>query len=282
MKYGINVLLWTIQLDESILPQLELLRRMGYDGIEAPLFNFDLDYAAWGRRLDDLGLARTAVTCRFAADNPISPDPAMRQLGIDNNRRAVDCAAALGCEVLAGPFYAALGEFTGAGPTRTEWQYAADGLQAVAEHAATVRLDLAIESLNRFEIYLLNSQADAVRMAHEVDHPNCRVMVDTFHSHIEEKDAPEAIRQTGKWLRHVHVSENDRSTPGSGQVHWPGVFDALHEIGYDDWLMVEAFGLAMPELVAATKIWRRMFQSEEQLARDALTFMRSQVESRRA
>jgi D-psicose/D-tagatose/L-ribulose 3-epimerase len=44
--------------------------------------------------------------------------------------------------------------------------------------------------------------------------------------------------------------------------------------------MVEAFGLALPDIAAATKIWRRMFESEEQLSRDALAFMRSEVAKR--
>jgi D-psicose/D-tagatose/L-ribulose 3-epimerase len=76
---------------------------------------------------------------------------------------------------------------------------------------------------------------------------------------------------------HVHISENDRSTPGQGQVAWKETFDTLRETGYDGWMTVEAFGLALPEISAATKIWRRMYESEEQLSRDALAFMQQQT-----
>ena len=96
MKLGMNMLLWAAELHDGLAPVFESLKAMGYDGIEAPLYNYDLDYAAWRRRLDDLGLERTAVTVRTAADNPISPDPAIRAASVDANRRAVDCAAALG------------------------------------------------------------------------------------------------------------------------------------------------------------------------------------------
>ncbi len=106
------------------------------------------------------------------------------------------------------------------------------------------------------------------------------MMYDTFHANIEEKSPAEAIRTAAPYLVHVHISENDRSTPGQGGVNWAANFDALNEIGYDGWLVVEAFGLALPELVAATKIWRRMYDSEEQLARDSLTFMKAQVAQR--
>ena len=137
----------------------------------------------------------------------------------------------------------------------------------MAEYADRVGVTLGIECLNRFETYLLNTHADAVRFVRDVSHPRCRVMYDTFHANVEEKDVAEAIRSCGDLLVHVHISENDRSTPGAGSVRWDATFDALREIGYDGWLVVEAFGLALPEIAAATKIWRRMFQSEEQLAR---------------
>ena len=105
-------------------------------------------------------------------------------------------------------------------------------------------------------------------------------MYDTFHAHIEEKDTAGSIKDCADVLTHVHISENDRSTPGSGTVRWDETFDTLKEVGYDGWMMIEAFGLALPELVAATKIWRRMYESEEQLARDGLAFMKHQVAKR--
>ncbi len=60
MKFGMNLLLWSGELNDGMLPVLESLKKMGYDGVEVPMFNLDLDYKAWGKRLDDLGLARTA------------------------------------------------------------------------------------------------------------------------------------------------------------------------------------------------------------------------------
>jgi len=280
MKYGMNLLLWTGELHEGLLPVLEMLKNLGYDGVELPMFNLDLDYAAWGRRLDDLGLARTAVTVRGADDNPISPDAAIRAKGVDANKRVLDCCAAAGCTTLVGPYHSALGVFSGQGPTRDEWAWGVDSMRQVAEHAGTVHVTLGVECLNRFETYLLNTHSDSARFCREVKHPNCRMMYDTFHANIEEKSITEAIHACADMLCHVHISENDRSTPGRGNVRWAENFDALRHINYNGWLMVEAFGLALPELAAATKIWRRMFSSEEQLAKDSLAFMRSEVAKR--
>ena len=139
---------------------------------------------------------------------------------------------------------------------------------------------LGVECLNRFETYLLNTHADSARFCREVGHPRCRMMYDTFHSNIEEKSVTLALHACADMLCHVHISENDRSTPGKGNVRWRENWDALRQINYNGWLMVEAFGLALPELAAATKIWRRMFESEEQLSRDALAFMKAEVAKR--
>lgn len=280
MKFGMNLLLWSGELSDDLMPVLESLKSMGYDGVEVPLFNYDLDYAAWGKKLDDLGLARTAVTVRNADDNPISPDAAVRAAGVEGNKKALDCCAAVGATIMVGPYHSALGEFTGAGPTEDEWKYGVDSMQKVAEHAASVGVDLGVECLNRFETYLLNTHSDSARFAREVNNPACGVMYDTFHANIEEKSISQAIKDCSDVLKHVHISENDRSTPGTGNVLWDENFDTLKEVNYDGWMMIEAFGLALPELVAATKIWRRMYQSEEQLASDGLKFMKEQVAKR--
>ena len=281
MKFGMNLLLWTGDMHDGMGPVLESLKAMGYDGVEVPLFDHDeAKYADWGKRLDELGLERTAVTVRGVEDNPISPDAAVRTKGVDNNKRTLDCCGALGAQTLVGPYHSALGEFSGQGPTADEWKWGVESMRQVAEHAQQVNVMLGVECLNRFETYLLNTHADSARFAKEVDHPFCRAMYDTFHANIEEKSIPDAIRACADVLVHVHISENDRSTPGSGSVRWAENFDTLKEVGYDGWMMIEAFGLALPELVAATKIWRRMYESEEQLARDGLAFMKAEVAKR--
>ena len=281
MKFGMNLLLWSGEMHDGLMPVLESIKEMGYDGVEIPVFEMNVEkYAEWGRRLDELELERTAVTVRGEEDNPISPDATVRAAGVANNKATLDCCAAAGATTLVGPYHSALGVFSGQGPTQEEWNWGVDSMRQVSEHAGELGITLGVECLNRFETYLLNVHADSARFVREVDHPNCRMMYDTFHANIEEKNIAEAIRSCADVCCHVHISENDRSTPGSGNVDWATNFDALHEVGYDGWMTVEAFGLALPELVAATKIWRRMYESEEQLASDALAFMKAEVAKR--
>jgi D-psicose/D-tagatose/L-ribulose 3-epimerase len=274
-----NLLMWTDTLTDEMLPLLDELKEIGFDTVEIPAFDLDnLDnYAKWGKRFDELGLSRTGTAVRGGGENPISPDAAVRRKGVEANKRNLDCCAAAGCEVMAGPFHSALGEFSGKGPTEDEWKWGVESMREVAEHAEKCNVKLGVEYLNRFECYFLNTAADGARFCREVNHPYCQMMYDTFHSHIEEKSTPEAIRAVKDCLVHVHISENDRSTPGAGNVRWDENFDALKEIGYDNVMVVEAFGLALEKLVPATKIWRRMYESEKQLATDALSFMKAEV-----
>lgn len=281
MKFGMNLLLWTDRLHDGLMPVLRQLKEMGYDGVEVPIFSADEElYRAWGSRLDGLGFERTVVTIRTEQDNPISSDPRIRAAGVDATKRTLDCCHALGAKTLCGPYHSALGLFSGRGPTDDEWKWGVENMRVVAEHAAGADVTLAVEYLNRFETYFLTCAADTARFVAEVDHPNCRMMYDTFHSNIEEKNVRNAIRTAAPYTVLVHISENDRSTPGQGNVRWEETFDALAEVGYDGWMVVEGFGLALPEISAATKIWRRMYESEEQLARDALAFMKSETARR--
>lgn len=277
MKLGMNMLLWSTDVcgreyDETFA----MLKDAGFDGVEVPIFDREVDkYGELGERLEALGLERIAVGARVADDNPISDDPAVRAEAIAATRANLDAAAAMGASIICGPLGAPLGVFSGVGPTGEEKARSVAFLQEVAPYAEERGVTIALEYLNRFEMYLTNTAADLAALVREVDRPSIRMMYDTYHAHLEEKDPRAALQDCRDVLVHVHLSENDRSTPGTGQVDWETTFAALGEIGYDGWVAIEAFGDSLPDLAAATKIWRRMFDSEEQLARDGAAFIRS-------
>jgi D-psicose/D-tagatose/L-ribulose 3-epimerase len=276
VKFGMNLLLWTTDsADEKFLPLFERLQKMGFDGVQVPVFDLQpKKFEVLGQRLRDLGLIPTAVTVRGAQDNPISDDAAVRATALVKSKLAVECTQALGSTQLVGPLYAALGVFTGKAPTADELQQSVEHVRQLAVHAETCDVTLGLEFLNRFEIYLLNCCADTMRFVRQVNHPRCQMMYDTFHAHIEEKNVHQALRESASKLCHVHISESDRSTPGSGGLNWRDTWAGLKSINYDGWLTIEAFGQSLPELVAATKIWRKMFVDEETVAREGLAFMK--------
>jgi len=72
----------------------------------------------------------------------------------------------------------------------------------------------------------------------------------------------------------VHVSENDRGIPGRGHIDFASIFRAVHQTGFDGWVTLEAFGSGLPELAAATRVWRPVFPDFETLFSESIGFIR--------
>ncbi len=276
MKIGMNLLLWTGGVTAEHFPLLGKLKAAGFDGVELPVFGgTPADYKPIRAELDKQGLKCTTVTILNKETNAISPDAAVRARASEWLKTVVEINHVLGSETVVGPYHSAIGEFSGSGPTGDEKKWSADVLRGVAEHAKQADLMMGIEYLNRFECYLLTTAAQAVELVKMVDHPNFRTMYDTFHAHIEEKDQATTIRTLAPVLAHVHISENDRGTPGTGQVNWDAAFSTLKEIKYDGWLTIEAFGRALPDLAAATKVWRDLFPNAEEVYTKGIALIKS-------
>lgn len=279
MKIGMNLLLWTDNVTAEHDALLEQIKALGFDGVEVPIFDTsDLaPYKRLGDRLKSLGLGATAVTVMTPETNPISPDKAIRDAAVSHLDRVLECGQQFGCEILCGPTHSAIGIFSGNGPTEDEFKAGVETLQRAGEKAQARNIKIATEYLNRFEIYFLTTASQASRFVKAVNHPYVKMMYDSFHGHIEEKNQAEAIKTCANETIHVHVSENDRGVPGTGQVDWDSYFGGFKSTGYDGYFTIEAFGRALPGLVAATKVWRDLFPDALGLCRDGIAFIKSKT-----
>ncbi len=275
MKLGFNLLLWTPHVTAEHEALLRALKKTGYDGVELPMFEGDPDhYARVGELLDRIGLERTVVSVMPAGHNPLSADKAERKAAVTRAKWAIDCAAALGAPILAGPMHSEHGYFSGSPPTAAERQRGLTFHRMAGDYAAKKNVRFALEALNRFEVYFLNTMEQLADYIDEVDHPAVRAMYDTFHANIEEKDPVGAIKTIKKHMIHVHISENDRGTPGKGNIPWDETFKALRKAKYDGWLTIEAFGRSLPALAAATKVWRDFAPNYEEVYRFGFKHMK--------
>ena len=277
MKIGFNLLLWTGHVTDENFPVLEKLKAAGYDGVEIPIFDVSnpAHFQRIGQVLKDNGLEATAVTVLpDEAHNAISPVAANRQGAIDHLKRVLECAHNAGVQTLCGPYYQVLGQFTGKFPSEAELEGAAAVHRAIAPVAEAAGVKCAIEALNRFEAHLLNTMEQAASYVKRVNHPNFGTMFDTFHANIEEKDPAATLRKYIKSVGHVHISENDRGTPGTGHAAIRESIQVLKEEGYTGWLTIEAFGRALPELAAATRVWRDLFPTPEEVYTKGIAYIR--------
>ncbi len=196
MKTGMNLLLWADHVTEAHDKLLEDIKGFGFDAVEIPVFHTaDLaPYERLGKRLKALGLGATAVTVMTPDTNPISPDPVIREAAVRHLDRVMECGQAFGCEILCGPVHSAIGVFSGNGPTDDEFKAGVETLRRVGEKAQARNIRVAVEYLNRFEIYFLTTAAQARRFVNEVNHPSIKMMYDSFHANIEEKNQAAAHR----------------------------------------------------------------------------------------
>jgi D-psicose/D-tagatose/L-ribulose 3-epimerase len=275
MKIGMNLLLWATHVAEEHYPHLEKIKSTGFDGVEVPMFGGDdAHYRKLRTKLDELQLKASTVTVATPEANAISPDPANRKAATERLKTIVRQSAILGADVLCGPFHQALGVFSGSGPTEEEFKHAAEVHHAVADEAQREGVVLAIESLNRFECYFLNTMAAAAAYVRRVDHPSFKALFDTFHANIEEENLPKAFLENAAEIAHVHVSNNDRGIPGRGHIDFQTIFRTIKSSGYDGWLTIEAFGRALPELVEPTRVWRDFFKRPDDVVTEGYEFIR--------
>lgn len=278
MKFGINTLLWTAAFDLDHLALLPRIKEWGFDGVEIARFSFEGFPARLLREAArNEGLEVTFCSALTGDLSLVSDDDAIRTRARDFLTRGIETAAEIGSPVFVGPFLAPVGQLPGRRRTDDEWQRGLDELRGLTTILRAHDVTLAIEPLNRFETYMLNTAADGARLCDEVHDPYIGILFDTFHSNIEDKHAGDSIRTLGRHVAHVHTCENDRGIPGTGNVEWTDVFAALRDTGYDDWCVIESFGSRVKEIAAAACIWRDLAPTVDSIASEGVAFLRNQA-----
>ena len=257
-KIGFNLLVWSGGLPDSFHEITARLKSLGYNGIECFMEERDVKaYKKFGEHLRGVGLDSTCVLGVGPDENPVSESPAIRKKALERLKLAIDCAHALGSKVICGPFHSAFATFGDRHPPQEqEYKWSAEVLHSAGDYAAQANIVLTIEALNRFECYLCNTMEQLTHLVRLASHTHVKAMFDTHHANIEEKKLSHAIKLVAPVLAHVHISENDRGTPGDGHILWDETFAALADINYGGWLTIEAFTRNDPNFANAINVWR--------------------------
>lgn len=270
--------LWSSFMTEKDFPDVEILKDIGYDGIEIFLADSNsANYQKIGAFLQSIEMEANGCLGLGPEQNPISEDAAVRQVGLDKIKEAIDHMHVVGGKNICGPFHSAFATFSRNAPQEDEYKRSAEVLYAAGEYAAQAGITLTPEALNRFECYLVNTMAQLKQLVDRVDHPNVRAMFDPHHANMEEKSFAGAIETIAPVMAHVHISESDRGTPGTGNIAWDEVFSSIAETGYDGWYCIEAFSRDDYEFANAINVWRD-YNPRMDISRDGYAFVKSMVE----
>jgi D-psicose/D-tagatose/L-ribulose 3-epimerase len=279
VQIGANNWIWVSPFTNNTFDVVTKVKAFGFDVIEIGMDNVDtVDWVEFKKLCDDLGL-EISLCGAFGETRDIShEDEEIRKNG---KKYIIDCikiAEKIGCHIFSGPVYASVGKsrMVPDEQRKREWEWSVRNLMEIDAVASQCGVNIGVEPLNRFESDMINLTDQALKLIRDVGGKSFKIHIDTFHGNIEEKSIPDAIRKAGKdLLGHVHVCENDRGAPGTGHIDWYGIRDALKEIDYDGYVVIESFVPYAKEIAKAASIWRPLADSQDALASEGLKFLNS-------
>lgn len=276
MQFGVSTFLWVSPFTTKSFDLVYKIKEVGFDIIEVAVEKQELiDWVRLKEIVKETGLQVT-VSGAFGPERDISSDDSnIRAKGLKYITDCIQIAQNMGSQIFGGPVYSAVGKtrFISEEQKKKERGWCIENLIKVSKFAEDRGIIVGLEPLNRFETDMVNTAEQAILLVKEVDSPNIKIQLDTFHCNIEEKSIPDTIRKVGKdLLCHIQGNESDRGTPGTGNVDWAGIKEALSEIGYDKAVVIETFGEVSEEIAKAASIWRPLANSSDELATEGLQF----------
>jgi D-psicose/D-tagatose/L-ribulose 3-epimerase len=279
MKFGVNTFVWvspcTTQAVRNLAP---IVKSMGFDILEISVENPDLIDSAQVNAILKENQLDGIICGAFGLDRNIcSTDPQIVANAKSYLCRLIDQATEIGSPVVCGPMYSAVGKdhLSDEVARKAEWERSVAGIREMAGYAASQGVKLAMEPLNRFETDLINVVSQGLKFCHDTEMENVGLHLDTFHMHLEEKSSAAAIRLADKKIFHVHACENDRGVPGTGQVRWDEIAQALKDVQYPGPVVIESFTDQVKEIARAVCIWREIAPSQDAIAVEGLQFLKS-------
>jgi D-psicose/D-tagatose/L-ribulose 3-epimerase len=277
MRFGINTFLFFSPFTTKSTGWFKRFKQWGFDSVELPVEDpSHIDAARVKAELDRHGLVCGSLCVVTAAGRDLRGTPREQKIGMDYFRALIDQMVILDCPSLIGPVYSVVGraEAVPQSEYRQQWKTVVRNLKALTRYAEDRGKQICLEPLNRFETDFINTCDQALQMIEDVGSPALKVLLDTFHMNIEEKNQAAAIRKAGKRLGHFHACGCDRGTPGNDHIDWPAIAQALKDIRYQGDIVIESFTTDVKVIARAASIWRQIEPSQEEIALKGLKLLR--------
>lgn len=276
VKLGASLLSWITPLwnAESGKYAIEKTSKAGFDLIEILLPNsMDFDAGTVKKQLKENHL-EAVCSLNLPKETHIAFEPESAERLI---KKAIDKVYELETNLLAGVLHGGIGVFTGKPLTENEKEIIADVWSNVADYAQTKSIDIAIEPINRYESYVCNTAENVLELIKKTGKNNLFLHLDTFHMNIEENNFYDPIINSGKMLKHLHVTESHRGMLGEGTVNWEEFFSALKKINFEGNLVLENFSSSIAGMQEKVSLWQTSPYNAQELAEGSLAFLKKNL-----
>ncbi len=277
MKFGIYYAYWEHEWGGNFLPYIEKCKRLGFDVLEVACGAFHLENEEYFRELkkcaEHNGMLLSGGYGPRPEHNLASTDSAAVEKAFAFYADVFKKMEIAGIDRIGGALYSYWPvDFASGFDKQADTERSIKSMRRLADMAADHGITLCMESLNRFEGYMINEAYEDVEYVKAVDKPNVKAMLDTFHMNIEEDSMVDAIKLTEGYLGSFHVGEANRRCPNpNGRMDWEAIGKALRDINYNGYVVMEPFVQMGGQVGKDISIWRDMSHgaTEEMLDADA-------------
>lgn len=250
-----------LNLDGDFVESMKRAKNLGYDGVEIHTSEPEvLDVGRLRRACEELDMfiatiGTGTVYWKYGLHLMDNDGERTNQL-LERLKIFIDIAEKLGSKVTIGSVKGNVPK----GEDRTPYlKRMAENLKILDAYAEEKGVYLLLEATNRFENNVLNTGKDIFQMISENHLTHTQALMDSFHINIEERDISKCLKDTGRYLGHIHFGDNTRMYPGTGEFNFPKFIDAIREVGYDGVLSLECFPL--PDQMTAASETIKFFKT---------------------
>jgi sugar phosphate isomerase/epimerase len=159
-------------------------------------------------------------------------------------REALQAIAELGAAALLTPEYRAQDPIPlfppHPMPSRDEQRQVTQSLNEVSQIASSLKMDILFEPVNEYMSRFWHRVDIPLSICKQINKPNIGLALDFNIMNVTESSIPASIQTAGKWVRHVHLADNNRRLPGQGHIEFPSGINALEKINYSGWFSFES------------------------------------------
>jgi D-psicose/D-tagatose/L-ribulose 3-epimerase len=276
MKIGINTCLWIWPFNRSRVDLFNKIKGYGFEAVEMTIENRSKkNTAVIKEKLKKAGL-ECSLCSSFLNGNLISEDRVILKKGIEYAIDSIDLCEYLGAGILVGPIYGSCinKNYLNSKVKAKASKQCAEALRCIGNYALKKNIRIAVEPINRYESNFLNTAKEGINLIAHVNLKNVGLLLDTYHMNIEEKNAVKAVLNAGDLLFHLHVPENDRGTPGTGNIDWEGLSASLKQMQYGGLIIMESGSPRAREVAALGAFWRVYDFSQDKMASEGFNFLK--------